>query len=60
MNLKQLFCRHIWKVLKTEPLYRITEHVGFLLYETYEYEAWHCQCLKCEKKSIMLQKHLIM
>ena len=52
MNLKQLFCSHIFKEESQEVLYKSRELSGLITYSNYVYKAAHLHCLKCGKKKI--------
>lgn len=61
INIKQLFCDHIWKevsddFLRTE---RIQVPYGYLsLYHTYSFYALKSVCIKCNKSEIYEHRKL--
>jgi len=52
INLRQWFCRHIFKEESQEVLYETREPSGLIFYKNYVYKARHMQCLKCGKKKV--------
>ena len=57
MNLKQLFCSHIWKQLKIEVIDSAIGFVaGFPTSHT-EYRAITYECMKCKKTKIVSQEY---
>lgn len=59
MNIKQLFCTHIWKLVDTEFLYtqtKTTNAFDTAIYkEVKKVSALHLKCIKCNKKKITIQ-----
>lgn len=58
LKLKQLFCSHVFKETSQEVLYRAREAFGtkwgVTAYQTFIYAASNRQCVKCEKKTIVV------
>lgn len=55
MNLKQLFCKHIWKETEKRELLRETLDYNFVLGRviTIKHYAVWVTCVKCGKESII-------
>jgi len=61
-NIKQLFCKHIWKEISDELLRteRIREPVGHLaFYRKYSVYAQKSICIKCDKSEVYEHKNYI-
>lgn len=51
MEIKQLFCRHVYKTVKKEFLNQKTlKYIGYCVY--YKHFAYHEVCVKCGKEKI--------
>jgi len=59
MKLKQLFCRHIYKEMRREDLYKAREPTGPITYANFLYIAKHQECVKCEKLRIVTDRILL-
>ncbi len=55
--IKQIFCSHIYKDTKTQPIRTVRELTGFV-YVNYRYYSINQKCVKCEKERI-IQKRAI-
>lgn len=61
MRLKQLFCKHIWKLEHVEFLDQIqyiTTH-ALVDIDTYDVYACYYNCIKCNKKNIIKKRKLV-
>jgi hypothetical protein len=64
MNLKQLFCNHVWKIDKEEFLRDTREVFGLAFgkldtYADYKYYAQYQHCLNCSKTRIIETRKII-
>jgi len=58
-SIKQLFCRHVWKVVDEEFLERKRLLLGCLTYTNYDYYAVHRKCIKCGCVKIKQKRYMI-
>ena len=59
MKVKQLFCKHIFKEISREDLYKAREPIGPITYANFLYIAKHQECVKCEKFRIVTERILL-
>ena len=62
MNLKQLFCKHVWDTFEEKYLRTIRAYDRWFpsfLYKDYNVYAEHQNCLKCEKIRWIEKERLI-
>lgn len=58
MNLKQLFCEHVWQETKEEYLRKVKEYWGYDLL-IFKYYAIYETCVKCGKTRIVEKRKML-
>jgi len=53
MNIKQLFCKHVWKETSKEFLFKEKEEWGVVYYAMFSHFASHRKCIKCGKDKVV-------
>jgi len=64
MNLKQIFCKHIWTKLDEwvetiDTREFVSDYGGINRYADYQYYAQHRKCLKCGTTKVVEKKVVI-
>lgn len=60
MNLKQLFCTHIWKAISAEFIRIEREQLTNYSYANYAYYAMTYKCVVCDKSKTEEEKTIVL